>query len=81
MLYQKKMQFCVYILLVLFVIRSLATENRFSGDSSDKSSNYPFRWMMIKQLDRTETRLNKMLNLSYKNHVAMSNIKGMLEKN
>ncbi|CAG2205657.1 unnamed protein product [Mytilus edulis] len=49
-------------------------------DSSDKSSNNPFMWMMIKQLDRTETRLNKVHTLSHKNHVAINSLIGMLEK-
>ncbi|CAC5423717.1 unnamed protein product [Mytilus coruscus] len=74
------MLICVYLFLVFSCSYSLATEKRFSGDSPDKSSNNPFMWMMIKQLDRTETRLNKVHSLSHQNHVAINNIKGMLEK-
>ncbi|VDI24698.1 neurocan core protein [Mytilus galloprovincialis] len=74
------MQLCTYLLLVLSITSSLATEKRFSGDSSDKSSNNPFMWMMIKQLDRTETRVNKVHTLSNQNHIAINKIKGLLEK-
>ncbi|XP_071142883.1 C-type lectin domain family 4 member M-like [Mytilus edulis] len=74
------MQFCIYLLLVLFVTPSLATEKRFSADSSYKSSNNPLIWMMIKQLDRTETRLNKVHSLSHQNHVAINSNQGMLKK-
>lgn len=36
--------------------------------------------MMIKQLDRTETKLNKVHSLSHQNHVAINSIHGMLKK-
>ncbi|CAC5421972.1 unnamed protein product [Mytilus coruscus] len=36
--------------------------------------------MIIKQLDRTETRLNKVQSLSNQNHISINNINGKLEK-
>ncbi|VDI09249.1 Hypothetical predicted protein [Mytilus galloprovincialis] len=50
-------------------------------DSSDQSSYNPCMWMIIKQVDRTETRLNKVHTFSNQNHiVAINSIQGIIKK-
>ncbi|CAC5421969.1 unnamed protein product [Mytilus coruscus] len=71
---------CVYLLLVWSVPSLLATEKSCSGESSDKSSNNPCLWTMIKQLVSIETRLNEVKSLSNQNHLAINKIEGKLEK-
>ncbi|CAG2231261.1 PLCG1 [Mytilus edulis] len=50
-------------------------------DSSDQSSYNPCILMIIKQVDRTETRLNKVHTISNQNHiVAINSIQGIIKK-
>ncbi|VDI33531.1 Hypothetical predicted protein [Mytilus galloprovincialis] len=53
-------------------------EKIISEDSSDTSCNSPFVWMMVKHLDRTDTKLNKVQSLSHQNHIAINNMKGKI---
>ncbi|XP_063406023.1 CD209 antigen-like protein E [Mytilus trossulus] len=71
---------CFYILLVWSATSSLATEKNCSEESSNKSTESPCLWMMIKQIVSIENRFNEFMNISNHNKIAINKIVGKLEK-